>query len=455
MPYLAKKTTSPIKKRLRKRPTKRVVRSISPSDQRQGTPMLTPAAAMSPPRGRAIKKARGTAPPMSRSLEIMEKMLQVAKDSEKRCQQLTEMVSQQLKKTSPRRVLSRDTSPAPSHSAQRYPIEVNAIPGTSMGMSQQTPTTNRREASQPHRPPSQPPQYAQQTLIAAQDITESQWDCRTDDEADGRDTHADGDWLTAPPRQTYRQFPPATRKKDPPVAEKSSAAEEAVRLIVDAAQDTKTTRKKGIPSSYVFPFEMVERGEEGKRIKKGDASKDEYTLGLIRLQSEPGFPRDSVPELFQHLEWVLQDNCVIPWPVVRRYSEDIFTRIADGRLPKGWKDPVALQGVRLEALAIMQHLPQTATQSKYPSQKTPAEPRNPYDKATVGIPCSVWNRDTDRCNKAERGESHSIGTIKYAHICGYCANVRHIVASHPESKCYSKKARDRPAATANISQKDF
>ena len=228
-----------------------------------------------------------------------------------------------------------------------------------------------------------------------------------------------------------------------------------MRLIVTAAQDKKTTRKKGIPASYVFPFEVVDRGEEGKTIKKGDASKDEYILGLIRLQSSPDFPRDSVPELIQHLESVLQDNCVIPWPVVRRYSEDIFTRIADGRLPKGWKDPVALQGVRLEALAIMQHLlPQAQTQNRHNNQRFPSEPRNPYDKATSGTPCMVWNRDVERCTKAEKGESHTIGTNKYAHICGYCANVRHIVAAHPESRCYSKRARDRPAATANQS-KDF
>ena len=142
--------------------------------------------------------------------------------------------------------------------------------------------------------------------------------------------------------------------------------------------------------------------------------------------------------------------------MVRRYSEDIFTRIADGRIPLGWNDTVALDNVRIEHIAMAQHLPNTAPQSKSTSQKYTTEPRNPYDKTVNGLPCAAWNRDTEKCQKADKGETHTVGHVKYAHICGFCANVRHIVASHPESSCYSKKARDRPTHTTTQPQdKDF
>ena len=275
-----------------------------------------------------------------------------------------------------------------------------------------------------------------------------------------------GEWTAATQLAPARQRPtsgwPALPARPPPQApvdnsnHTSEAAEEAVRLIVAAAQDKKLPRKKGIPSSYVFPYELVERGYEGKHIKKGDASREEYTLGLRRLESNPDFPRYALAALSRHQDIIAQDNCTIPWPVVRRYSEDIFTRIADGRIPLGWSDTTALDNVRIEHIAMAQHLPTPAPQPKSSAYKHTAEPRNPYDKATNGIPCAVWNRDTEKCEKADRGETHTVGHVKYAHICGFCANVRHIVAGHPESSCYSNKARDRPAQTnTQPHDKDF
>ena len=59
-----------------------------------------------------------------------------------------------------------------------------------------------------------------------------------------------------------------------------STAEEAVRIIAAAVKGKAYGRKQGIPCKYLFPYDLVERGDEGKAIKKGEA-----------CSQRPGFPR--------------------------------------------------------------------------------------------------------------------------------------------------------------------
>ena len=98
-------------------------------------------------------------------------------------------------------------------------------------------------------------------------------------------------------------------------------AVEAVHLIVAAADGKGNQRKKGISAKYLFPFDLVERGNEGKAIKKGEASWEEYTLGL---ETQPGFPSSAVNALLRHREMVVQDNCSLAGATIRHYLEEIF-----------------------------------------------------------------------------------------------------------------------------------
>ena len=109
-------------------------------------------------------------------------------------------------------------------------------------------------------------------------------------------------------------------------------AAKAVRLIV-ATADTKTiNQKKGISSKYLFLSDIVEHGDEGKMVKKREATKDEYVLGLKYLETQRGFTSRAVNALLRHQEMVVQDNCTLACVTICRYSE-IFTRVVDGRLP--------------------------------------------------------------------------------------------------------------------------
>ena len=226
-------------------------------------------------------------------------------------------------------------------------------------------------------------------------------------------------------------------------AKTTLAAEEAVRIIAAAAQNKSaiSQRKKGIPADYVFPYDLVERGDAGKKLKKGEATLEEYYLGLKRLEEHPSFPLSALKALSQHQTAIIQDSCKLPWAVIRRYSEDIFTRIGDGRIVNGWENTLAMEVIRLETIAISHY--QTSEVGTQQSKPYSRDPKNVFDKNVVGTPCVIWNREPEKCEKASKGEAHGSGQQKFAHICGYCANVRHLVANHPEVKCYSKKARTK------------
>ena len=80
------------------------------------------------------------------------------------------------------------------------------------------------------------------------------------------------------------------------------------------------------------------------------ATREEYVLGLKHMDAQRRFSAHALPALSKHPETVAEDNCSIPWETVRCYSEEMFTRIADGRLPRGWDDQAAIDILRVEVI---------------------------------------------------------------------------------------------------------
>ena len=366
----------------------------------------------------------------------MEEMLKTMKESEKRCQEMARAVEQKLAAIG--NLEGGDACNTIRQNGGTNMPSCSSTPVTpSFGGTSQVSHNGLPDWSRPSSPAHEP-----------QKQTTSQ---------PKPNNHVIGDKTAAAQHQTT-EFPagancgvvdiPETRRmaaaEAQMTASPTTAAVDALRMLAAAAQGKSTTasRKKGIPHDYVFPYELVDRGEAAHVVKKADATREEYVLGLKRLESHPNFPSHALKALSKHQIQVAQDNCQLPWPVVRRYSEEIFSRIADGRLAAGWHDEAQINAVRLEVIAMAKFNSSDASASdNKPQNRSHQDPKNPFDKETMGAPCLVWNRDPDKCEKAKRGESHGSGNQKYAHICGFCAYVRKVVAPHAEQKCYSKRAR--------------
>ena len=69
-----------------------------------------------------------------------------------------------------------------------------------------------------------------------------------------------------------------------------ATAVEAVRLIIAAADAKSFPPEKGISTKYLFPYDMVERDDEGQAVKKGEATKNEYMRRLKCFETQHGFP---------------------------------------------------------------------------------------------------------------------------------------------------------------------
>ena len=89
-------------------------------------------------------------------------------------------------------------------------------------------------------------------------------------------------------------------------------------MITAAANGKAYGRKQGIPCKYLFPYNMVEQGDEGKVIKEGEVSRGEYMLGLKRVKAQRQFPAHAIPALSIHQDTVVQDNCSLPWETIQR-----------------------------------------------------------------------------------------------------------------------------------------
>ena len=389
---------------------------------------------------------RQTSPPKSikkrknKTIMMMEEMMQMVKNSEKRCLDMTEAVNKKLSELQDcAKSITRHTEGPPASTPNSSSINPTAV---SRAYSQFDDDEMAWEGV--------PTPVVTKTKRRIKTTYQKHSDYRQDGAAgtrpavnrdDSPDDAAYDVSMTRERRQLARDRQPSD------ATQTNQAADEALRLIAAAAQSKSvaTDKKKGSSADFVFPYELVHRGDTGKKIKKGEASREEYVLGLIRLSTHPSFPTADIKALTIHQATIARDNCKLPWQLVRRYSEEIFSQIADGRLPQGWKETGAIDLIRIETIA-MSNMDgnETGSTSKY-TGRTAGDPKKQFDKASMGTPCIVWNRESSNCDKAQKGEKHGSGAQTYVHICGFCAYVRRVVANHPEHKCYSKKAREKQA----------
>lgn len=121
----------------------------------------------------------------------------------------------------------------------------------------------------------------------------------------------------------------------------------------------------------LFPHKYISRGPEQRRATLNSLSLPEYNWATLRLVKDHKVPDDIKPYIISHLEEVNEDACDYDWPsAVRRWSEEVYTQIAEGRLQAGWASNERIQFLRLTTSRVSTaRLPPKEPKEQFPRQK--------------------------------------------------------------------------------------
>lgn len=191
----------------------------------------------------------------------------------------------------------------------------------------------------------------------------------------------------------------------------------------------------------IFPFKYVYRGADMKRASVNSVSLAEHLWGIFQIIRDNAVDNETKPFLLIHMEQVLEDSCEYEWATaVRPWSEDIFSRVADGRLARGWADAQEIQNLRMkisQASTAKITIPKDQPQAP-PQQKSHQFP-NMYDHLRGGPPCVNFNS----AKGCLLPSGHVSNGKKLVHICAFC--LFNSSAARPHSEYYCRnKSRQQP-----------
>lgn len=105
---------------------------------------------------------------------------------------------------------------------------------------------------------------------------------------------------------------------------------------------------QGVGKQGFFPHKYISRGPEWRRATLNSLSTQEHATGIFLMIDDARVPKKIKPHLLNHVQEVLDDACHYDWPnAVRRWSEEVFSAIAENRLKEGWEAHNTIQMMRM------------------------------------------------------------------------------------------------------------
>lgn len=186
-----------------------------------------------------------------------------------------------------------------------------------------------------------------------------------------------------------------------------------------------------------FPFEYVLRGEEKRHTSMNSLTLPEHIWGIFALIKDPNTSNNIKPHLLHHIDEIVEDCREYDWPsAVRRWSEECFSLVAEGRLPNGW-----LSTGRIQLLRVTLSKVSTAKLNK--NKDANAWGRNTTHHATSEAwkgapPCTDYNSAAGCAFPS----GHTVNGRKLQHVCAHCYLTTGATFHHTEINCRNKN-RDK------------
>lgn len=188
----------------------------------------------------------------------------------------------------------------------------------------------------------------------------------------------------------------------------------------------------GTVTAKKYPFNYVTRGPEKKKLSFNTLTLAEHIFGLFCMIDDPEIDPATRPNLVAHMREVAEDASEFEWPNVRRWSEEVFSLLADRRLTDGWGDKARIQNLRtgmsrIDAARL--HFHKDNNPRRFPSSA------NQSDNLRGGPPCQDFN-GPNGCNLQS---GHMMHGRRQVHVCAYCLNNTAAVHPHSEQVCRTKQ----------------
>lgn len=196
--------------------------------------------------------------------------------------------------------------------------------------------------------------------------------------------------------------------------------------------NTASNIAKGNQNNGFYPHKYVDRGPEKKKLGLNSLTVLEYLHGILRMIKDSIVPSNIKPYIYAHLEEVIEDAREYDWATaVRPWSEEIFTLIAEGRLPEGWANQNKIQMLRMTmSRASTARLTTSNAQTSF-TQNKPRQTANTTD-LRGGSPCVDFNSQ----HGCQLSSGHISNGKKVVHICAFC--LWHSAAVYPHPECYCR-----------------
>lgn len=183
-----------------------------------------------------------------------------------------------------------------------------------------------------------------------------------------------------------------------------------------------------------YPHKYVRRGPEKKRATLNSLSLTEYTWGLCRMMKDDKVPAEIKPYIFNHLEEILDDAEYYDWASgVRRWSEEVFSQLAEGRIP-GWHAQSQIQMLRVTLSKVHSNKQTQYRDTPYSSARSKPATATASEVFKGGPPCQAYNTQNG-CNLPS---GHFVNGKRVMHVCTYCLFNTSAAHTHPETECRNR-----------------
>lgn len=190
---------------------------------------------------------------------------------------------------------------------------------------------------------------------------------------------------------------------------------------------------KGNSQPYDFPYKYILRGPEKVKATINSVTLLEPLWGIFRIIHDSKTDADIKPSLMLHIEQIIEEAREFDWELgVRCWSEEVFSRISEGRLLTGWHAYEEIQRMRMVIAQSKPFVPKQQAPHNYRDNSN--KKQLPHNQAQLDIlrggpPCPDYNSST--------GCTLSSGHIKQGkrlvHVCSFCLYNTSTANYHPET----------------------